>query len=86
VTDTTLSQDLDALCATAHEVWERARNAEQAAWSEYKIGEDKYRIECRQQWSEAQSLSHAVGAAVGMIERVCKAAANMTAGGSGTEA
>lgn len=75
-----LRDDLENARTAVDSALTKARAAEQAAWSLYK--NSGHLIEYRQAWHDAHGAAGQVGAALGQLDRACKAAANGAAGGS----
>ena len=72
--------DLETARSAVESALTKARAAEQSAWSVYKNG--GWQTVHRQAWHDARGAAGQVGAALGQLERACKAAANTAAGGS----
>jgi len=72
-----LRADLESARATTESALGKARAAEQAAWSVYK--NSGYLLEHRQTWHAAHEAAGQVGAALGQLDRACKAAATNAA-------
>lgn len=73
--------DLETARSAVDSALTKARVAEQAAWSLYKNSD--FLPEHRQTWNAAHEAAGQVGAALGQLDRACKAAANVAANGHG---
>jgi hypothetical protein len=73
---TSLRDDLEAARTAAGTALTTARNAEQATWDAYQGNAHQNRAA----WHEARELKSRVAAGYDLLDRACKAAANMTTG------
>lgn len=78
---TSLREDLEAVRTAAHDLWLRTRTAETAAWELYR----GTNLAHQDAWQASNEVKKRAEVAYDQLNKACKAAANMAAGGSGTE-